>query len=178
MQPKSTEKCSDHDADVSMWCESCSLGICVKCLRLTHKECNWVLIEEQTEHHQATYSKAVLDLAEKMSKNSISLSSLDNLMHKVLCCRDELMAWQNKAEDQLANSPTTTGQVTAAELHLKCNTLLTMRQFSPSDKSSSLLLRMSMAFQVIDRFIGNWSSFLSGEIWYPVRRKEVNSYVS
>ena len=39
--------CSEHDSDNIAWCNICNVSACIKCLKINHKPCDWVTIEEK-----------------------------------------------------------------------------------------------------------------------------------
>lgn len=137
-----TQKCPEHDTEITMWCESCSKSICIKCLSLKHKKCNWILLEEQKENLTAVYEIAVSHLVEMASKSGVVIDSLDRFEREIQNFRDILRSWQIEVEQELAEHPMPQAEAGTKRDEREGQEILNAlvaKQLELSDKASSFL---------------------------------------
>lgn len=152
---KVTDKCEDHDQDITIWCNTCRVQICLKCLRMKHKTCNWMLMEEK-------YEEMVAKLTKRVTRNDGSFQSLDGFTKKLRSCCDKLAEWKSKAEQELGHPLGKEGEISSkvpvGKLYQKTLALVEIERTEPSDQFTKLLHDVAKAFQETND--GNQDTFI------------------
>lgn len=145
------QKCTEHNTDISLWCESCNDLICVKCLRLTHKDCQWILLEEKCDKSLKLCEKLLSELTSVVPRNGKALQMVDRYMSNLREIRDELVTWQLNAEKEMSDWPAFEGVAQTAReavgLHQKAMTLSTVMRQVPVDRATVQAI-LGIALQV------------------------------
>lgn len=58
----SLDMCEEHNTKASLWCNSCDVPVCIKCVKQQHKDCDWLLIIDKYDMLQVEFKKIISEI--------------------------------------------------------------------------------------------------------------------
>lgn len=103
IQSVTAKNICDHD-DVVAWCNNCKVSSCIKCLRVDHRPCEWVSIEEKTNNLVEKLRASVASTETRLIENGLTISEIRDNIEQMQHYEKILQSFTKKLSIQQENA--------------------------------------------------------------------------